>query len=85
MSTNMKTHPENGMTNITVHLFAPMYAAFDQQMTNLHLQRDAFLDHIVENELSHLREDLAGRKLSPKANRYISRSLKSMGDELLVK
>jgi len=81
----MKNDPKTDMTNITVHLFAPMYAAFDQQMTDLHLQRDAFLDHIVANELIHLREDLVGKKLSPKANRYISQSLKSMGDDLLKK
>lgn len=81
----MKNDPKTDMTNITVNLFAPMYLAFDQQMTGLHLQRDAFLDHIVANELIHLREDLAGKKLSQKANRYISRALMSMGDDLLEK
>ena len=39
------------MTKITVHLFATMYADFDQQMKDLNLQRDAFLDRIVANEL----------------------------------
>lgn len=81
----MKNHPKTDMTKITVHFFAPMYAAFDEQMTDLHLQRDAFLDHIVANEIFHLREDLAGKKLSQKANRHISGELKRMGEEKLAK
>ena len=77
----MKNKSKTDMTKITVHLFAPMFVAFNEQMTDLHLQRDAFLDHVVANELIHLREDLAGKKLSQKANRYISGELKKMGKE----
>lgn len=71
-------------TKITAKLFAPMYADFHRQLTAAFLYRDAFLDQMIAGEIEHLRNDLAGKKLSPAAHRYISRCLKKMGDKSLL-
>ena len=67
------------LTAITARLYAPMYRDFDRQLNAALLRRDAFLDRMIAGEIVHLREDLAGKKLSPAANRFIAGKLKGMG------
>lgn len=73
----MATVPK--LTAITARLYAPMHKDFDRQLTAALLRRDAFLDRMIAGEIQHLREDLAGKKLSPVANRFIAGKLKGMG------
>lgn len=75
----MTTSTERGLTKLTAKLYAPMYADFERQVSDALLRRDAFLDRMIQQEIPYLREDLKGKKLSPEANRYISRSLKGLG------
>lgn len=81
----MKNDRKNDLTKVTAKLFAPMYARFDTQLSEALLRRDAFIDRMIANEVPHLRQDLAGKRLSPEANRYISQSLKKMGTQELEK
>lgn len=81
----MKNNRKDGLTKVTAKLFAPTYARFDTQLSEALLRRDAFIDRMIANEVPHLRQDLAGKKLSPQANRYISQSLKKMGTQELEK
>ena len=67
------------LTKITARLYEPMYKDFDRQLSAALLRRDAFLDRMIAGEIQHLREDLAGKKLSPVANRFIAGKLKGMG------
>lgn len=76
----MESASESNLTKITAKLYAPMFQAFDKQLSQALLRRDAFLDRMIAVEIEHLREDLAGKKLSAKAKRYISQSLKNMGN-----
>ena len=66
-------------TKITAKFFKPMYDDFDRQLYRLMFKRDAFMDKMIEQELSALRADLAGKRLSAKANAYISGELKKLG------
>jgi len=75
----MATTQDRGLTKLTAKVFEPMYTDFDRQLSACHLRRDAFIDRMILQEIPHLRADLAGRKLSEKANRYISHHLKRLG------
>lgn len=75
----METTRKSDLTKITAKIYAPMYADFDKQLTTALLRRDAFIDRMIAVEIPHLREDLAGKTMSPKAKRYVSQSLKGMG------
>lgn len=75
----MATEQDRGLTKLTAKVYAPMYAAFDRQLSNALLRRDAFLDRMISQEIQHLRNDLEGKRLSNEANRYISHSLKTLG------
>lgn len=67
------------LTAITARFYAPMYSDFDRQLNDALLRRDAFLDRMIAGEIPHLREDLAGKKLSSAGKRFIAGKLKSMG------
>lgn len=73
----MATVPK--LTAITARLYAPMYKDFDRQLNGALLRRDAFLDRAIAGEIKHLREDLAGKRLSAVAHRFIAGKLKGMG------
>lgn len=75
----MNNNQKSEMTKITVKLFAPMYADFDKQLSAALLRRDAFIDRMIAGEITNLRNDLAGKRMSPEANRYVSGVLKKMG------
>jgi len=71
-----KQTPE--MTKMTARLFAPMYADFDRQMTNTFIRRDAFLDQVLANEVPRIKANLAGKRLSQAAHRYVAGELKRL-------
>lgn len=56
-----------------------LWEAFKTQTDNLFIARAPFLNHMVKQELPHLREDLAGLRLSTRAKRHISGELKRLG------
>ncbi len=66
-------------TKITVKIYEPLLKAFDKQIEALFIKRDAFLNSVIKEELNHLARDMEGKRLSSKANRYISGELKKLG------
>lgn len=66
-------------TKITVKIHARMLLAFDRQIDQLFLKRDAFLNAMIKGEIEHLAEDMEGKRLTPRAKRYIAGELKRMG------
>jgi len=56
-----------------------MYWRFDEQMRDALLRRDAFLDRVIAGEIAHIDADLAGKRMSPEAHRYVAGCLKQMG------
>jgi len=56
-----------------------MYWRFDEQMRDALLRRDAFLDRVIAGEIAHIEADLAGKRMSPEAHRYVAGCLKQMG------
>jgi hypothetical protein len=53
-----------------------LWSSFKQQTTALFLSHGPFLDHVLAAELPHVREELAGLKLSLRAKRHISGAIK---------
>jgi len=76
-------YPYPELTKLTARFYGPMFEAFDQQMASALLRRDAFLDKVITIEVSNLRADLQGIRLSDKAHRYISQTLVNMGGRQL--
>jgi hypothetical protein len=68
-----------GQTKITVKVFRSLLAAFNKQLQVLPIKRDAFLNNVIRFETPRLSESLKGKKLSLKANRYISGELAKLG------
>ena len=66
-------------TKITVKIFEPLLKDFERQIEALFIKRDAFLNSVIQEEIKHLARDMQGKKLSSKANRYISGELKRLG------
>lgn len=66
-------------TKITVKIFAPLLKDFERQIESLFIKRDAFLNSVIQEEIKHLARDMQGKKLSSKANRYISGELMRLG------
>lgn len=75
----MGKNASGALTKVTAKIFDPVYVEFDRQMTRSMLKRDAFLDRVISVEIPHLRNNLKGKQLSPRAKKYISGCLKSMG------
>lgn len=69
------------MTKTAISFMAPekLWNSFKAQTDELFLSRAPFLNYMVQRELTHLREDLAGRKLSTRAKRHVSGQLKRTG------
>ena len=63
----MATEQDRGLTKLTAKVYSPMYMAFDRQLSNALLRRDAFLDRMISQEIQHLRNDLEGKRLSKEA------------------
>ena len=51
--------PRPKLTKITVRFYQPMYWAFDDQMADAMLRRDAFLDRVIAGEIASIEADLA--------------------------
>ncbi len=63
-------------TAISFRIPEKLWNAFKTQADELFLSRAPFLNYMVKRELTYLREDLAGLKLSTRAKRHISGQLK---------
>ena len=66
-------------TKITVKLHTNLLKAFDTQIDQLFLKRDAFLNHLIRTEVPSLAEEMEDRRLSPEARRHVAGHLKRMG------
>lgn len=66
-------------TKMTVKVYDKLMENFNRQVGALYLMRDAFLNHMIRVETSHLAEDLTGKRQSPAARKYIAGSLKRLG------
>lgn len=62
-------------TKITVRIQSGLLTRFDEDIKRCFIKRDAFLNQIIGNEVPHLRRELTGKRCSPMAHQYISRSL----------
>lgn len=63
---------------ITVKVFEPLLTLFMDHLKSCFIQRDAFVNHILTLEIEHLAKDLEGKRLSDKARRHITRSLRDV-------
>lgn len=66
-------------TKITVKVHKGLLAKFKQDVDRLFLKRDAFLNQMIRIETPRLLQDLAGKRLSSKAKRYVAGELKRLG------
>ena len=66
-------------TKITVKIHTPLLASFNRDIDRLFIKRDAFLNQVLAVETQYLAEELAGKRLSPKAKRFIAGELKRLG------
>jgi hypothetical protein len=80
-SLSHNTDDEMENTKITAKIYQPLWSGFQEQAKELFLNRDAFLSHMIRCETPELKKDLAGRKLSSKAKRYISNQLNLVGHD----
>lgn len=63
-------------TAISFNVPPKLWEAFKKQTDELFLSRAPFLDHLVANELPHLKSELEGLKLSLRAKRHIAGAMK---------
>ncbi|NDU80278.1 MAG: hypothetical protein G3I11_02860 [Ferrovum sp.] len=66
-------------TKITVKIDEKLLIAFNHQIDSLYIKRDAFLNAIIGGEIENLANDMDGKQLTSKANRYVAGELKRMG------
>lgn len=66
-------------TKITIKIYEPLLKFFDDQLDRLFIKRDAFLNHMIKKETLYLAQELADRRLSPKARRFVAGQLKKLG------
>ena len=67
------------MTKITVKIWEKQLLDFNMKIDGLPIKRDAFIEHILKKEIDLLAADMDGKRLSPKARKYISGELKRLG------
>jgi len=67
------------ITKISAAFYTPMFVSFEKQLNEAFIKRDAFLDHVIESEIPHIRADLKGKRNSAKAKRHIASELRKMG------
>ena len=73
------TAPEREFTKISAKIYPPVLWAFDRQLNSALLRRDAFLDRVIGLEIANIEVDLAGKRNTDTARRYISRCLNMLG------
>ena len=66
------------MTKMTVKFHGPMWDSFDTKIRRLPVKRNPFLNQVIKKETPRLARAMVGKKLSSKANRWISVQLNSM-------
>lgn len=67
------------ITKISAAFYTPMFVSFERQLEEAFIKRDAFLDHVITNEIQHMRSDLKGKRNSIKAKRHIASELRKVG------
>lgn len=66
-------------TKITLRIESRLLQMFDDKLKSLFIKRDAFLNHIIKNEVPYLLKEIGDLVLSKMARLYISRELKRLG------
>lgn len=66
-------------TKITIKLVDQLNTMLNRQLDACFMKRDKFIAHLISTQLSDLGQALDGRKLSPKARKYIFDHLKRAG------
>ncbi|MDH5547134.1 MAG: hypothetical protein OEZ43_16220 [Gammaproteobacteria bacterium] len=65
-------------TKVTLKIYQPLLKAVNNQFRALFVKRDAFLNSVLRMESSCLEAELEGRRLSSKARKHISDSIKRL-------
>jgi len=63
-------------TKILVSIRNETFQKFKAVMQDLPLKRDAYLDQTIQAEIPEFRKEMAGRRMSEKAHRYVRQSFK---------
>ncbi|MCA3104260.1 MAG: hypothetical protein ING98_20510 [Rhodocyclaceae bacterium] len=63
----------------SVKFCSPVFTRFEKSIQSMPINRDGLIDTLIADQIPYLRNDLAGKKLSRSANRYISARLKRLG------
>jgi hypothetical protein len=64
-------------------VYSVLWDNFDEQINRLPISRDQFLNRVLRMETPRLAEAMAGKKLSGKANRWISSQLTRLGTKTI--
>jgi hypothetical protein len=67
-----------GQTKITIKIWAPLHLTFSNALEKRFIKRDAFLNHMIMQELPHIESELAGLKQSDVAKRHVSSQLSQL-------
>jgi hypothetical protein len=65
----------NTMTKMTVKVHKIMWESFENQLNRVPVKRNKFLNDVIKAEAPRLASAMAGRRLSGRANRWISSEL----------
>lgn len=65
----------SNLTKMTFKVYAPLWENFDAQISRLPVKRDPFLSGVIRSETPRLRAAMEGKRLSGKANRWVSNQL----------
>jgi hypothetical protein len=68
-----------GRTKMTIKVYSPLWETFNAQIGALPVSRDQFLNCVLRRELPLLAEAMNGKRLSRRANRWISNGLMRLG------
>jgi hypothetical protein len=66
-------------TKVTFKVHSLLWDRFNAQMESLPVSRDQFLNNVLKTEMHMLSEAMTGKRLSLKANRWVSGQLKLLG------
>ncbi len=63
------------ITKMTFKVHKPLWERFDEQISRMPVKRDPFLSSVLRRETPRLATAMAGKRLSGKANRWVSTQL----------
>ncbi len=69
-------------TKITIHFASALYERFMNNVDDSAIRRDAFIESVLRTELPRLNSAMEGKELSPKARRYVAKSLQTWAREV---